>query len=125
MTKGKWMGAAWERVAKAVSSTTSVRSANRACSRSSTSHVTLELDPRAGGQIASRPLARQAARHLIRIHEPERLRPLAQEAVDEGGLSVAVRAGEEDEGGHGVKGRFPRVSVGKRGLFRPKPVKRQ
>ena len=100
ITKGKWMRAAWERVARGVSSTTSTRSANRACSRSSASHVTLGLDPRVGGQIASRALVRQPARHLVRVHEPERLRALAQEAVDEGGLPGAVQAGEENEGGH-------------------------
>lgn len=37
----------------------------------------------------------------VRVHEPKRLRPLTQEAVDEGGLAGAVRPGEEDEGGHG------------------------
>jgi len=37
---------------------------------------------------------------LVRVHEPERLRPLAQEAVDEGGLPGPVRTGEEDEGGN-------------------------
>jgi len=39
------------------------------------------------------------ARRLVRIDEPERLAPLAQEAVDEGGLSGAVRPGAEDEVG--------------------------
>ena len=33
----------------------------------------------------------------------ERLRALAQEAVDEGGLPGPVRAGEEDEGGEGTR----------------------
>lgn len=37
----------------------------------------------------------------MRVHEPKRLRPLTQEAVDEGGLAGAVRPGEEDEGRHG------------------------
>lgn len=37
----------------------------------------------------------------MRVHEPERLRPLTQEPVDEGGLAGAVGSGEEDEGGHG------------------------
>ena len=36
----------------------------------------------------------------VRVHEPKRLRPLTQEAVDEGGLAGTVRTGEEDEGGH-------------------------
>ena len=35
----------------------------------------------------------------IRVHELERLGPLTQEAVDEGGLAGTVRTGEEDEGG--------------------------
>ena len=35
----------------------------------------------------------------VRVHIPERLRPLAQEAVDEGGLAGPVRTGEEDEVG--------------------------
>ena len=33
----------------------------------------------------------------VRVHEPNRLRPLTQEAVDERGLAGAVRTGEEDE----------------------------
>ena len=36
----------------------------------------------------------------VRVHEPKRLRPLTQEAVDEGGLAGAVGSGEDDEGGH-------------------------
>lgn len=36
----------------------------------------------------------------VRVHEPERLRPLTGEAVDEGGLPGPVRTGEQDEGGH-------------------------
>jgi len=35
----------------------------------------------------------------VRVREAKRLRPLTQEAVDEGGLAGAVRSGEEDEGG--------------------------
>ena len=38
----------------------------------------------------------------VRVHEPKRLRPLTQEAVDERGLACPVRSGEEDESGHGV-----------------------
>lgn len=36
----------------------------------------------------------------VRVHEPKRLRPLTQEAVDDGGLAFAIWTGEEDEGGH-------------------------
>ena len=36
----------------------------------------------------------------VRIDELERLRALAQEAVDEGGLPGPVGSGEEDESGH-------------------------
>jgi len=49
----------------------------------------------------------EPARHLVWIDEPERLRALAQEAVDEGGLPGPVRPGEEDEGGH--KGSFAEI----------------
>ena len=49
----------------------------------------------------------------VRIDELERLRALAQEAVDEGGLPGPIRPGEEDEGGHG--GRLaPSVTEGER-----------
>ena len=51
--------------------------------------------PPPGRQIARPARARQAARHVVRIDEPERLRALAQEAVDEGGLPSSVRTGEE------------------------------
>lgn len=55
--------------------------------------------PRRGeGEIRAGP---HVARHLVRIDEVERRRPLAQELVDEGGLPGAVGAGEEDGGGHG------------------------
>lgn len=37
----------------------------------------------------------------VRVHEPKRLRPFPQEAVDKGGLACPVRSGEEDESGHG------------------------
>jgi len=71
---------------------------------SSTSLVTLRLDRRAGGQIAGRTRSRQGPRHLVRVDERERRRPLAQELVEEGGLPGAVGAGEEDEGGgHRIK----------------------
>ncbi len=53
-----------------------------------------------GRQITPGP--DQAPRHLVRIDEPKRLRPLPQELVDEGGLPGAVRLGEEDEGEHGL-----------------------
>ncbi len=42
-------------------------------------------------------------RNLVRIDEPERLRPLAQDPVEEGGLAGAVGSGEEDEGGHAAR----------------------
>ena len=52
-----------------------------------------------GGQITRPAVAGQSARDFIGIDELKRLRALAQEAVDEGGLAGAVRSGEEDEGG--------------------------
>jgi len=42
----------------------------------------------------------------VRIDEPKRLRALAQEVVDEGGLPSTVRPGEADEGGYGLTWRL-------------------
>ena len=40
-------------------------------------------------------MTEEGARCLVRIDELKRLGPFPQEAMDEGGLSGAVRAGEE------------------------------
>lgn len=51
-------------------------------------------------QVEEEREALRRRRHLVRIDELERLGPLAQKPVDEGGLPGPVRTGEEDEGGH-------------------------
>jgi hypothetical protein len=58
--------------------------------------------------------------HVVRIDEPKRLRALAQEAVDEGGLPGPVRPGEEDEGGHGTSDLERGIALN-RDLGRPIP----
>jgi len=50
---------------------------------------------------ACRRMTKEGTRCVVRIEELKRLGPFPQEAVDEGGLSGAVRSGEEDEGGYG------------------------